>query len=483
LTDPFCATARRPEAEIMNAGTRGTYWIISILLLAATAQVVQAGGCDDLDPDAPRTLILALDGMPFRVIEQAQSQGAFADWPPVKPLISTFPSMTNVGFVALLDPFGADPIGGYEVRRYDPERNTVTGGGPVHYKHKAYSWKKQFDVMSRTLFQKSGSYFGAKKHALNELEHVEQAVLTSPKQLILAHIGATDVMVHFHQDEPVVELMLEFSERLELLRQRHLEALGRPLRVVIISDHGNVVGKVKSQGGIKSLLREAGLHPTKHLNQPNDVVPVSYGVVSYGALYLDPALAEVAARAALKHPAVNLAAWLAGERELQVRDKHGDALIRWRDEAEGRHFSYEPGTGDPLVLSAAQAGLSASGLLDSNGFAFEEDWFDTTALLEFPDAPRRLVDALTGTYVDTPATVMLSFEKGTAWGFKPARVGAWMLGGQLESTHGGLDRESTWGVFLRSDPPPRERVAIRADQALAEWSGSSGCMETLLFPH
>jgi len=65
----------------------------------------------------PRTLVLALDGLSYRTFESARTLGAFEGWPEAVPMVSTFPSVTNVAFTALLHRFGAEPAEGYEVSR------------------------------------------------------------------------------------------------------------------------------------------------------------------------------------------------------------------------------------------------------------------------------------------------------------------------------------------------------------------------------
>ena len=107
--------------------------LFRFLFIAGVIAVALSGAlaaeCPPLDPRSPRTLILALDGVPYESVRVAQELGAFRGWARPRPMVSPFPSMTNVGFAAILHPFGAGPIPGYEVRLYDPESRNVEGGG------------------------------------------------------------------------------------------------------------------------------------------------------------------------------------------------------------------------------------------------------------------------------------------------------------------------------------------------------------------
>jgi hypothetical protein len=84
----------------------------------------------------------------------------------------------------------------------------------------------------------------------------------------------------------------------------------------------------------------------------------------------------------------------------------------------------------------------------------------------YPDAPRRIVDALTGTHVENVASVVFSIEPGRAWGRKAGYFGARLKGGLLEGTHGGLDSGSSRGFFLVNDPALDPGRAVSAAEAL-----------------
>jgi hypothetical protein len=440
--------------------------LTGLIALALIATPTIAAGSPD--PESPRVLILALDGVPYRAVKQAQQQGAFAGWPDAKPLISTFPSMTNIAYTALLRPFGVEPISGYELRHFDTDRNKMIGG-LAKYKKRAYAWRDSFQITSRTNGSKIAVYARPVKHAWKMVAEIERLVLESPDELIFVHVASTDPMAHFSGDEKVVPFLLELSPRLEELERRHRESRGRPLRLVLLSDHGNSDQKVIHVKGIRKQLRAADLRVVSRLKRPNDVVNPTFGIVNFGLLFLRPELAEQAARAVADHPAVDVAAWLSAEREIRVISGDGDAVIRWRGEVGARRLAYEPSISDPLRLAEVRAGMAEAGLFDEDRYATEADWFEHSALSDFPDAPRRLVDSLTGTYVRNAATVIFSLETSYGMGLFSARLGAGLKGGQ-KGTHGGLDRSSSLGFFLTNDPADRPRVAVRADQALIEWA-------------
>ena len=123
--------------------------LVAAGLVVAGAYGSAVAACPAPDPARPRTLILALDGVPYRAVRAAREMGAFRGWPEPRPLVAPFPSMTNVGFAAILEPFGADRIPGYEIRRFDPVRNEVTGGGLFSLK---FDWRKHFQIQLEGLW-------------------------------------------------------------------------------------------------------------------------------------------------------------------------------------------------------------------------------------------------------------------------------------------------------------------------------------------
>jgi len=445
-------------------------FVVGVLCAALSGALAEE--CPPFDPRAPRTLILALDGVPYESVLVAQEMGAFDDWAKPRPMVSPFPSMTNVGFAAILHPFGVGPIPGYEVRRYDPEADTVGGGGINSVK---FDWRKQFEVQLDGFWDKFGLYMSPKKNIFAEMKSVEEYVLDSDDELLMALISSTDSWTHFKGRSAMVRVLLELSDRIQELRRRHEELHGRPLRVVMISDHGNVGDKVRRPSGMKDLLKKAGLNPSKHLQNSDDVVPVTYGVVGYGALYLDPVHAEKAARAVLSHKGVHLAAWRVGDQELRLVSDDGEASVFWRDGKPDATYAYQVHEGDPLHLLETERLMRSAGVTDDEGFASRGDWFEWTAFSDYPDSPTRLVESLNGAWVSNAATVIFSFEPGYAWGAKTVHLGAFFKAGRLEATHGGLDRESTWGFFLNSDRDLETPPAVRADLALRDWARASYC--------
>ncbi|HXV75900.1 MAG TPA: alkaline phosphatase family protein [Candidatus Polarisedimenticolaceae bacterium] len=449
-----------------------------LILLIGAAGPARAAPCRVADPEAPRVLVLALDGVPLRSIEAARAEGAFEGWPPPLPLVSSFPSVTNVAFTAILHPFGVDQAGGYEVAHFNRDKNKVVGGSPFGYEERLYAWRDAFDVTSRTFGSKLATYTTPKRASRHGLDRAEQALYELPdKQLILAHVGATDALIHLRGDKAILRFLIEVDERLREVKRAHRARTGRELSVVLLSDHGNSSIKIRKAGGLRKSLERAGLAVTKHIDQPGTVVAPTFGIVGYGALFMHRSDAATAGRAIVGNATVDLAAWLDEPSRMVVLSDAGAATVRWVEDGRGGlRMSYRMETGDPLEQAAALERLSRRGLLDAAGYATESAWFDETVASEYPDAMRRLIHSLVGTWVENYATVVFSLKPGYAWGWTSAHVSSKLSGGRLEGTHGGLDAASTIGFFMADDPARNPNGPVRADRALAGFAGYNDCL-------
>jgi hypothetical protein len=466
------------EGEGVTKGSGEFVVRAGVLLLAGLFFAAPcAAGCALEDPQAPRTLVVAVDGIPLSLIQQARELGAFAEWPEPVPLVSTFPSVTNIAFTAMFQPFDIAPARGYEVKFYDLRYNKVFGGSPKGYADRLFAWRDVFDVTGRSVGGKLAIYTGPLGAARDELEEGEKVLFSSDEELLFVHVGATDAALHLKGYPRIVEFLVELDAWLRQLVARHRKELGRELRLVLLSDHGNTDEKVRRVSGIRTALRDVGFEPREHLIDPPDIVAVTFGIVSYGALFLaEPERAEVASRAVAGVEGVDFATWRAGDTLVRVVSTRGDADIEWQDRSDGRYYRYRD-TGDPLEFGASREALDAEGKLDGEGFAHGDDWLVASIDSPYPGALRRLVEAGTAEFVTNHATVLLSTLPGYAWGLRSAHWSSRLAGGKLEGTHGALDRASSLGFLLTNDPGLIDRPAYHAADVLLPFAATGVCLQ------
>ena len=401
----------------------------------------------------PRTLLLALDAVPYRVFEEARRRGAFSDWPQPSALVAPFPTVTHVAFASLFQPLGADPSHRYELRYFDVAANRMVGGSPIRYGRDAPPWSEFLDSPHRSLTSELSNYASPGWAARRELDEIERELFASERDIVVAYIGGTDGIMHLFGDEAGVEFLMELNERLATTLRRHLRVRGRPLRIALFSDHGCGSCKVRHATGFDDLLRDDGLRVVDRLERRNDVVAPTFGLVNFGALFLrDADRAGAAAFAVAGHDAVELAAYSPEPGVVDVTSPVGGARITWRGPPGAERYRYKDQGGDALHLTQALDRLVADGLVDDDGYASGDDWLRETGFEYFPDPLRRLVSALIGDRVQSRADVLFSLGPSWARGLRSAVVGSWIRHGSLKGTHGGLDRDSTLAFYAVSDP-------------------------------
>jgi hypothetical protein len=367
--------------------------------------------------------------------------------------------------------FGVAPARGYEFLHFDRERNRKSGIKVFRYEENRFAWREVFHAVNRSACSKLPLYIVPVRGSERELSRAEEALFDSTDEVVLAHLGSTNGMQILHGDEKTTRFVVELDEWIERVRRRHEEERGRPLRVVMLSDHGNSSTKVRGIRGVRKRLRRAGLRVVKHLEGDGDVVAPTFGLVGYGSLFVAPVRAEAAARAVVTHPAVALAAWISAPSEMTVVSAEGEARVRWREAGGLRAFAYESIGTDPLGLAEPRARLARDGRMDRAGFAGDRDWFEASLGGPYPDPLHRLVDSLEGSHVVHRATVIFSLEPGRSWGLRWARWLFWLRGGRMEGTHGGLDAASSTGFFMATDPSLDPGFALRPEWALGRVAG------------
>src|SRR4029453_13884881 len=74
-----------------------------------------------------QTLFVALDGIPYSMVQELRLEKKLSDFQTPSRVISAFPSTTTTGFTGLFRPLGARPAPGYDARFYSYALNQVRG--------------------------------------------------------------------------------------------------------------------------------------------------------------------------------------------------------------------------------------------------------------------------------------------------------------------------------------------------------------------
>jgi hypothetical protein len=436
--------------------TRSTRFLLGIL--AALIAIGLAGPSPASSKAARRTLIILLDAIPYEAVERIThpSRGETALFQDLKgpvPMVSTFPSGTNVAIPALIAPFGVGVSPGYENRHYDWARNKVRGGGLVSYYRIEFPWRGFFDVTRTGIALGGLNALNPVRGSIKQLRKGINGFVASEKDLYTVYIGETDLVMHFSGPDAARPIFEALETMLREVRQEHPD---RPFDVVILSDHGVEGGEplINIRLPVIKALNKAGYRYERKLKRPDDVVLTPYGLVSNLEAYTrDETTPQVTAVLA-QVPGIDLCVFETPDGWV-IEGKDGKAVFRRHDAPGGKCWAYEPLNGDPLhYLPSIDAFSQRTG--KTIECLPDEAWFDASTDCEYPDAFFRLEQAFA--LVENPASVACSLRPGYMYGARMTDYGSKIASGPLRWTHGALRREATLG-FLMSDRadwnPPR----------------------------
>lgn len=375
-----------------------------------------------------RQLLIVLDSIPVNVVEEMYAQGHFPYFHRPTRVLSPFPVMTDP---CLAEFFDLSPVPGVEAAYYNGQyltnsSDTYMAGGNAPWMS-CTSFKLPMVDHAWSYMYPNVMY----NYALGQLQvHFERS---NPKEDFLGYIVGTSAVGSKHGCEGHAAAL----RQLDRLCQQFIADAGGELEITLMSDHGHTCGS-----GWRLILgphlAAAGYRISLAVRDEKDVVVPEWGLVSCAALYCKPQTAARLAKDVVSAKGVEHAAYRSGDDEVTVFSKTGEARIVHSQD----RFAYLPETGDPLQLSAVVEQLRRRGLMDGNGFAHADAWFEATVDGPFPDAPARLYRAFNGLFQNVPQ-VLLSLEDGVYHG-----SGALALLLNMAAVHGSLRPESSYGFAM-----------------------------------
>ena len=95
---------------------------------------------DAVEPNGVPHVIIALDGVPYHLVEELYEQGQFRLFHPPARVISCFPCMTDLAFWRI---FGGKGPRAYQALYFDRESNCIEGGNAFYLSGGNSDWAKK----------------------------------------------------------------------------------------------------------------------------------------------------------------------------------------------------------------------------------------------------------------------------------------------------------------------------------------------------
>lgn len=383
--------------------------------------------------------VIALDGVPFELVEQMYREGHFRLFHPPSRVIACFPSLTDLGLAEL---FHAGRCIANQALYYDRKANRLSDGNAVYLSGKNAPWVRKMTY--RCSFWWDGlSYLDPQTvfdHEMIGIVDAFRRVRTG--EAYTYSIGSAGLGIRWGRPG-FIDFLLTVDR---LCEQIVYENRGRA-KITLTSDHGH--GLVECTPiSFEKVLTAGGYRLRNSIRDPKDVVAVAYGLCTYAELSTkDP---TGVAGCLLNHPGVDLVTYAAGDCVI-VRDRNGEARVR--KGAAG--FVYEAQRGDPLKLAGILERLRRDGKVTASGEADPQALFAATVDHDYPDPLRRVWEAFHD-IVDNPPDLIVSLRDDACYG---SRFFYAMIG-KVGSTHGSLNRRNstTVAMTMLGDLPPVMRA-------------------------
>jgi hypothetical protein len=365
------------------------------------------------------------------MIEAARHRGLFDEFGPPAPLISPFPTMTNVALSAML---GGTAPPGYESLYFDRTARELRGGIRKYLGRRTpdkvpSSYMDDLDYQEPLPFEFL-IYVAPEKIWRADMGKFRERFRNAPLDRdYFAFLKATDGLLHSQGPARLAVALESLDEILTEIRDH----CGSETEIVMFSDHGMNLEENK-RVPLKATLAQRGFR----------VVIPAFGLCSYVAIYCDEQMMPEVARATVEVEGVDFAVYKDRE-EVVVECDRGQGRIEHQSDS----YKYFTVTGDPFDLRQVEHGLRT-----------DKSWFEETASHKYPDAVPNVYKSLFSPRVQHTADILVSLKDGYYYGWSP--FGKFV---NLLATHGNALQSSS-NAFLMSTH--RQFPAyVRADDAKA----------------
>lgn len=423
----------------------------------------------------PKRLVLAVDGVSYRRMQSLQKGTltvdengkahfvrAFTSFHPVSPMISVFPSESDVSWADILQ---LVPPRGYQRCYYSYAKNGVQGDSALSDLSGAADYEKSMHWHLEGFIEHLTGFLFPNYAFEEELKEIEASFFKAQNtRNFYAYVISTDDIQHMAGD--VIGLLLQLDQLVKNIEQRYTQITGEKLEVVLLSDHGHNEAYPGKRVDVSELLERLHYRLGNSLEGARDVVIPTSGIMNAFKIYNRPELTVQLAHDLLAMEGVDLITYQRGEvrDEVVVINPSGEsALIR----KKGELFSYTPLKGDPLSYNPLLEQLRAEGKVDSDNFAAKEVWFERTVNHYYPVALERIIRGHQETVMN-PAPILVSLKNGYEH-VDPLTKNASQIvttGG----THGGLDTLSSTGILMSNFRPT---VPTTTDRLAQQFEGLS----------
>ena len=270
------------------------------------------------ESDTSGHLLIALDGIGFQTFQKMYKGGYFREFITLAPLVATFPTISGPNWNRLLRiPVTKD----FTTDKYfDLSQLHAHGKGRIkgHLLKalQAFSWYKFFDFVSRNALEELflvGWSVTASQHFIDVFQ---KDLLKKDQKFYAAYFSVSDYLAHLKGENSILELLKHLDQTLVQIQKLFIKKHKKPLKITLVSDHGNAYVKPKFVDYKK--LTERGWNLSNYLGAPQDIVLVVPEVLSFASLYCQDSKREFLAKDIAQLEGVHLSTFSQSRSEIEV---------------------------------------------------------------------------------------------------------------------------------------------------------------------
>jgi hypothetical protein len=354
--------------------------------------------------------------------------------------------------MTISDVLGYMPVQGYEAKFYDRRERKVVGGALAYISGFNQPYVGEYHYRADLIMDAIGYLFPIPTFG-REINQCKKVFDRRETREVLSYYSSSAGVSTIHGKEG----QLTCLRRVDAFIAQLLTETRGLTKVTVVSDHGHTYTPGKPLP-LESHLRRRGWDLRDRLDDPNDVVYVRFGLVTYAGL--DAHRPAELARDVATCPGVEIVSHADGDDVIVLDSSGGRARVR----RVGDRYAYQPVRGDPLKL----AGILATLTPDEQGAYDADDLLAATVDHEYPAPLQRLWRAhfaLVHHPPDVVASLADDYYAGT-----DAFAGIV----EMVSTHGSLNRtNSTAFIMSTAGPLPQWLRSREVPRAMRELLGTS----------
>ena len=431
------------QLKIGDKNLRSLLVLFSIMLFSLVVFASTSTSSESRD-DTSGHLVIALDGIGFQTFQKMHKGGYFREFVTLAPLVATFPTISGPNWnrlfqVPVTKDFTSD-------KYFDLDQSHAYGKGRIrgHLLRalQAFSWYKFFDFAPETVLERLFLIGWSVTASQYFMDLFQKDFLKTDQKFYAVYFSVSDYLAHLKGEISVLELLKHLDQTLVQIQRQMIKKHKKPLKITLVSDHGNAYVKPKFIDYKK--LTERGWNLSNYLGGPQDIVLVVPEVLSFASLHCQDSKREILAKDIVQLEGVHLSAFSKNRSEIEIFSAKPSDRQTYLEGHVKVHIDEKSETLQYSLISGHDP-LGHSKYFQRSKTLTWKEYFHLTLNDQYPYAAVSLWEGFYKNAQQSPS-VLVSTDKDYAFA-NPLLKFVSKLKGRIKSLHGSLDRDQSLAFF------------------------------------